>query len=101
MQKVIEIFYNEAAGYFFHSILVALSTGIPTLLGALLAFYFSGLFHESLRYASLSFAGGAMFFITVDELIPEAHKYGKRHVVALGLIAGTMLGFMLSTFSSW
>jgi ZIP family zinc transporter len=81
------------------SMLVAFSAGIPTLLGVLLAFYFSGLFYESWKYVALAFAGGAMFFITVDELIPEAHKYGKRHVVALGLIAGTMLGFMLSAFS--
>ncbi|MEA2090334.1 MAG: zinc transporter ZupT [Thermoproteota archaeon] len=36
----------------------------------------------------LAFIAGIMIFISFDELLPAAHKYGKEHMVATGVISG-------------
>ena len=50
--------------------------------GAVLAFF-------------LAFAGGAMLYVTSDELIPESHKHGYEHEATIGLILGLILMLML------
>jgi ZIP family zinc transporter len=40
---------------------------------------------------ALSFAAGVMVFITVDELIPIAHKHGHEHFTSFGLVVGFIL----------
>jgi ZIP family zinc transporter len=40
---------------------------------------------------TLAFVGGIMVYISLDELIPAAHKYGREHTVALGVIIGMIL----------
>lgn len=40
-----------------------------------------------LPYA-LSFAAGAMIFVTVEELIPESHRHGNTDIATLGTIGG-------------
>lgn len=37
---------------------------------------------------TLSFAAGAMIFVTVEEVIPEAHASGNSDAASMGLIAG-------------
>lgn len=34
---------------------------------------------------------GIMVFISIDELLPAAHRYGKHHVSILGLIIGMLV----------
>lgn len=78
------------------SALAAAATDIPTILGAIMAYLLGRIFTGSFMYALLAFAGGAMFYITMDELVPEAHKYGKGFYVTLGLLAGIMTAFLLT-----
>lgn len=40
-----------------------------------------------LPYA-LSFAAGAMIFVVVDDLIPEANRSGNSKLATIGIIAG-------------
>ena len=39
----------------------------------------------------LAFVAGIMIYISIDELLPLAHKYGKGHVVLVGLILGMLV----------
>lgn len=78
------------------SALAAAATDVPTIIGAVLAYFLGKLFSGNFMFALLAFAGGAMFYITMDELVPEAHKYGKGFYVTLGLIAGVMTAFLLT-----
>ncbi len=39
----------------------------------------------------LAFVAGIMVFISLDELLPSAHKYGDEHLVILGIIAGMVI----------
>lgn len=80
----------------FKTVLICFAAGISTLLGALLAFFLLGSFSEKLMYSGLAFAGGAMFYITVNELIPEAHKYGNARLASIGVLAGTLAAFLLT-----
>jgi ZIP family zinc transporter len=44
----------------------------------------------------LAFAGGAMLYITSDELIPESHSHGFEHEATIGLMLGLILMLMLT-----
>jgi ZIP family zinc transporter len=39
----------------------------------------------------LAFVAGIMVYISVDELLPLAHRYGKEHLVIIGIVAGMAL----------
>jgi ZIP family zinc transporter len=39
----------------------------------------------------LAFVAGIMIYISFDELLPAAHKYGEEHVVAGGIIMGMIV----------
>ena len=74
---------------------VAFLSGLAEPVGALLASIFLVRFTVLLPGA-LAFAGGVMVFITLDELIPTARKYGNENYTALGIIAGSMFVFILT-----
>ena len=80
----------------FKTVLISFAAGISTLVGALIAFFLSGSFSENFMYSGLAFAGGAMFYITVNELIPEAHKYGNNRLAGLAVLAGMLVAFLLT-----
>ncbi len=77
------------------ALLVAFLSGLAEPIGALLASLFLINFTKLLPGA-LAFAGGVMVFITLDELIPTARKYGHEHYTALGIIIGSLSVFVLS-----
>lgn len=77
------------------ALLVAFLSGLAEPVGALLAALLLVNFTKLLPGA-LAFAGGVMTFITLDELIPTARKYGHEHYTALGIIAGSLSVFVLS-----
>jgi zinc transporter, ZIP family len=78
------------------SVLASFITDVPTIFGAVLAYFLGKYVSGNFMYSMLSFAGGAMFFITINELIPEAHKYGKGINVTLGIFSGIILAFLLT-----
>lgn len=41
--------------------------------------------------ALLAFVAGIMLYISFDELLPAAHRYGEEHLVALGIILGMLV----------
>jgi len=49
----------------------------------------------SLLAVALSFAAGAMLFITADELIPDAHEMGEGHTATAGIVVGMIAGIVL------
>jgi ZIP family zinc transporter len=66
--------------------------------GALLAFIFLFRFWTpSLNGIVLAIAAGVMVFISLDELLPAAGKYGKHHLSIVGVVVG-MLVMALSLF---
>lgn len=83
----VPIFYatkdkNKAAIYSFLS-------GVAEPVGALVGFLVLLPFlSEGLLASLLAFVGGIMVYISVDELLPLAHKYGHGHAVILGIVLG-------------
>ena len=80
----------------FKNILITFAAGMSTLVGALVAFFTIGSFSGKFMYTGLAFAAGAMFYITVNELIPEAHKYGNTRLAGFGVIIGVLVAFLLT-----
>jgi len=78
------------------TILISFAAGLSTLVGALIAFLLHGSISEKYMYSGLAFAAGAMFYISVNELIPEAHKYGNTRLTSLGVIVGVIIAFVLT-----
>jgi ZIP family zinc transporter len=67
-------------------------SGLAEPLGALIGYAF--LFNfltPALIYTLLAFSAGIMVYISLDELLPTAHSYGKEHLVIIGVIAGMVL----------
>jgi ZIP family zinc transporter len=47
----------------------------------------------------MGFGGGAMLYITVKEVFPEAYSEGKAFATTLGFLAGVLLMLFLDTLS--
>jgi ZIP family zinc transporter len=63
--------------------LSALVEPIAAVLGAAVVVYMDPL----LPYA-LAFAAGAMIFVVVEELVPEAHRGGNGDIATMGVMVG-------------
>jgi ZIP family zinc transporter len=67
-------------------------SGLAEPLGALIgALFLLPLLSPATMAYVLAFVGGIMVFISLDELLPSAHRYGDEHWVILGILAGMML----------
>jgi len=79
------------------TIIFACMSGLPMVAGALMGNVISSVSKEIVSMC-LGFAAGAMFFITCDELIPQAHteteKYGHIPIYSI------VLGFVFALFIS-
>jgi ZIP family zinc transporter len=73
----------------------SLLAGLAEPVGAMLSLAFLSAF-EGLIFASLAFAAGVMIFLSLDELLPIAHRYGKEHYISIGLMAGLIASLLLS-----
>ena len=75
-------------------------SGLSEPAGALLAYLFLIQFWTpSLNGLILAAVSGIMVFISIDELLPSAEKYGKHHISIMGLIAGmAVMAFSLYLF---
>jgi ZIP family zinc transporter len=76
----------------------SLLSGMAEPVGALLAFLFLANFWTStLQGIVLAVVAGIMVFISLDELLPAAEKYGKHHLSITGVVFG-MLVMALTLF---
>ena len=81
MKKTKAIFYTALSGF-------------PTVLGALLG-YLLGELNPIMSLISLGFASGAMLYVVLGELMPEAILLYKSKFPALATFVGLILGFLL------
>lgn len=67
-------------------------SGIAEPVGALIAFAILMPFmSDALLGMLLASVAGIMVYISIDEIIPTAHSYGKSHVVIGGVVLGMMV----------
>jgi ZIP family zinc transporter len=70
---------------FFYSVLSGLSEPLGAMLGYFLLFRYFNDFIFGILFAVVA---GIMVFISLDELLPAAEKYGEHHVAMYGVVAG-------------
>jgi ZIP family zinc transporter len=73
---------------FMYSLLSGLAEPLGALLGALVLMHFMT---TQVTAAMLAGVAGLMVFISLDELLPTAHRYGEEHAATLGTAAGMAL----------
>jgi len=73
---------------FFYSFLSGLSEPVGALVGYGLFYKFFNDITFGLLFASVA---GIMVFISLDELLPTAEKYGEHHLAIYGLIVGMVV----------
>jgi len=82
----------EASNSKRRAFLYALLAGIVEPIGALLGYaILAPFFTPTLASDLLAFSGGIMVYISLDELLPAAHKYGEAHLAIVGIVAGMMV----------
>ena len=73
---------------FFLSFLSGLSEPVGALVGYLLL---ATVFNDVVFGVLFASVAGIMVFISLDELLPSAQKYGEHHLSIYGLIGGMMV----------
>ena len=76
-------------------ILISLATGAPMGLGAYIGVKL-GAVSQSFLASALGFAGGAMLFISFNELIPESLKLSKKRNAVFSIAIGIIIGILIS-----
>ncbi len=67
-------------------------SGLSEPLGALLGYFLlMQFFSEAMFGFTFGGVAGIMIYISLDELLPTAEKYGEHHIAIYGLIAGMMV----------
>ena len=72
------------------SLLVATLSGLVEPIGALLGVSLASTFQMILP-VGMAFAGGAMIFVVVDEVISETHRRGVGRLASGALMAGFVI----------
>lgn len=76
------------------ALLYATLSGLSEVIGALLCLAVTSIFGIELTGSSMAFplilsaVAGIMIYISLDELLPTAEKYGKHHIAIAGVVAG-------------
>jgi len=71
---------------------ISFASGLAEPVGALVGWLILMPFmSEELLWGLLAFVAGIMVYISIDELLPLAHRYGKEHVVIVGIILGMLI----------
>ena len=73
---------------FFYSFLFGIAEPIEAIIGYLILMPFIS---ENLIAYLLAFIAGIMIYISLDELLPMAHRYGHEHTVIAGIISGMIV----------
>ncbi len=67
-------------------------SGLAEPVGAVIAYLVLMPFlNDALLAMMLTFVAGIMVYISIDEIIPAAHSYGKSHVVIVGVVFGMLM----------
>lgn len=92
----IPIFYSTGSRRtaFIYSLLSGVAEPVGALIGYIIVLPF--LTTEMLS-AILAFVAGIMVYISLDEILPMAHRYGRAHLVILGI----MTGMVIMALSLW
>ena len=77
---------------FWYSFLSGLAEPLGALLGAIVLMHFMTPMVTSMMLAGVA---GLMVFISLDELLPTASRYGEEHAATLGAVAG--MAVMITT----
>lgn len=75
-----------------YTILAGIPMGLGAFVGELL-----GEISNTFICLCLSFAGGAMLYITCGELLPKTHNIYKGRISTIGMIIGIICGIIIST----
>ncbi len=73
---------------FLYSFAAGLAEPVGALIGLVVLFNF---LTPTVIYSLMAFAAGVMVYISLDELLPTAHRYGKEHIVIIGLVTGMLV----------
>ncbi len=86
----VPIYYatNSKAKAFGYSFLSGLSEPLGAVIGYVLIQYF---FSTDIMGIIFGLVAGIMVFISLDELLPAAQRYGKHHVSILGVVIGMLI----------
>ena len=76
--------------------IISMFSGLAETVGAVIGVLFFSLIGGFIPLA-LAFAAGVMVYLTVDEVLPMAQKYGHPHRIGFGFIAGCIIAIMIST----
>ena len=76
------------------AVLITASTGIPTILGALLGYILGEIGPMGLTM-SLGFASGAMLYVVFGEILPQSILMYHSKLPAFSTIAGILLGLLI------
>ena len=76
------------------AVILTAFSGLPTVIGAVIGYMLGGLGPTTL-IVSLGFASGAMLYVILGELLPEAILMYKSKLPALSTFVGILLGFLL------
>jgi ZIP family zinc transporter len=76
------------------AVLITASTGIPTMLGALLGFALGEIGPMGLTL-SLGFASGAMMYVVFGEILPQSYLMYHSKLPAFSAIAGILAGLLI------
>lgn len=64
-------------------------SGLAEPVGALIGYFvFSSLLSDTMFGVAFASVAGIMIYISLDELLPTAEKYGEHHIAIYGLICG-------------
>ncbi len=86
----VPIFYatGDRKKAFFYSFLSGIAEPVGAVVGFLILMPFMS---ESLLSALMGFVAGIMVYISLDELLPVAHRYGHNHTVIIGIVLGMLV----------
>jgi ZIP family zinc transporter len=76
---------GSKAKAFWYSLVSGLAEPLGAIVGIFLLRAFTGDFFFGILFSAV---GGIMVYISLDELLPSAEKYGKHHISIIGLMVG-------------
>jgi len=77
------------------TLVISVAIGFLEIIGVWIG-YGLGVASQTFLPAMLGFAGGAMLYVTSDEMIPETHSHGYQKAATYALVIGFVTFIMLT-----